>query len=475
MVLGCRATFASLSLVILLVGGISWASFQDFKSSVPHGDAVPGDTVDPDGSDQNILLIGNDTRAGATPSELKALHAGHDLTTDNADTMMVLHIPSNGSRPTLVSFPRDSWVTIPGHGKAKINAAYPDGYNAAKLAHRGEQQAQSAGIVSVIRSIHALTGLHIDHYMQVSLLGFYRISKAIGGVTVCLNAAQNKHTEVGDGAHGNSGIDLPKGVSVIEGTQALAFVRQRHGLPHGDLDRIKRQQYFLKAAFHKIESAGTLLNPFKMRDLLKAVGSSLLTDPSLDLLSLARQFESLSSGKIAFETIPNNGPQLITPDGVPTAIVAVDTKAIPAFITHLEGKSASAYAKATPAAATGVTVDVLNGANIPQLAARNADVLKRAGFRIATVDSTTTTPKTTVEYPPGNEAQAKALAARVPHATVLDTPDVARVTLVLGTDGREVSGVARATSGTSGSTSAASGASRPAAKQDRTVGLGCID
>ena len=89
--------------------------------------------------------------------------------------------------------------------------------------------------------------------MQVSLLGFYRISEAIGGVTVCLNAAQNATTDRDEFGSGYSGIDLPKGVSVIKGAQALAFVRQRHGLPHGDLDRIKRQQYFLRAAFDKID------------------------------------------------------------------------------------------------------------------------------------------------------------------------------------------------------------------------------
>ena len=120
--------------------------------------------------------------------------------------------------------------------------------------------------------------------MQVSLLGFYRISNAIGGVTVCLNAAQNASTDKDEFGHGYSGINLPKGVSVIKGKQALAFVRQRHGLPHGDLDRIKRQQYFLKAAFEKITSAGVLLNPFKMRDLLDAVGKSLLVDPKLNLV-----------------------------------------------------------------------------------------------------------------------------------------------------------------------------------------------
>ncbi|WP_375480272.1 LCP family protein [uncultured Jatrophihabitans sp.] len=468
---GLRAAVAVASLLVLVVSGVAWATFKNFTATVPHGSAVPADLRDPDGADQNILLVGDDTRAGATRAELKALHTGHDITTANADTMMILHVPANGSRPTLVSFPRDSWVTIPGHGKGKLNAAYPDGFNAAKAAHESEQQAESAGLILTIRTLHALTGLHIDHYMQVNLLGFYRISVAIGGVKVCLNAAQNKTTDRDAYGSGYSGIDLPKGVSVIEGKQALAFVRQRHGLPHGDLDRIKRQQYFLKSAFEKITTAGTLLNPFKIRDLLQAVGQSLLTDPQLDLLSLARQFESLTSGKIAFATIPNNGPKLIYPDGVETSIVQVNTSAIPAFVQQLEGKGDAAYMKAKPAAPASVTVDVLNGTSTPRLAARNAEALKKLGFRINTVDSTTTTPKTVVEYPPGREGQAKAVVRDVPRATAVPSPDVARVTLVLGADGRQVRGLATpAATATTASPTATT--AKPA---DPTTGLGCID
>jgi LCP family protein required for cell wall assembly len=474
LVVSVRALFALLSLLVIVASGIAWAEFRNFTASVPHGDRVPALAAgedDPDGSDQDILLIGNDTRAGATRAELKALHTGHDRSTANADTMMVLHVPHDGGRPTLVSFPRDSWVTIPGYGKGKINAAYPDGYRAAQARGRGEKAAQSAGIISTIRTIHGLTGLHIDHYMQVNLLGFYRISEAIGGVTVCLNAAQNAGTDRDEFGSGYSGIDLPRGVSVIKGKQALAFVRQRHGLPHGDLDRIKRQQYFLKAAFAKITSAGTLLNPFKMRDLLTAIGGSLLTDPALDLLSLARQFESLTSGRIRFATIPNNGPQLIYPDGVETAIVEVNRAAIPAFISRLEGKGDAAFAQATAADPATVTVDVLNGTDTARLASRNADALRGFGFRINTVDSTpSSTPTTTVEYPPGQEGKAKAVLRVVPHAKAVPTSDVPRVTLVLGTDGRVVKGVTAPTSASgAGSTTGATKA------EDATGGLGCID
>jgi LCP family protein required for cell wall assembly len=470
---GVRALFASISLLVIVGSGLAWVTFENFTAHVPHGEAVPAlrsGEADPDGAAQNILLIGNDTRAGATRAELTALHTGHDKSTANADTMMLLHVPADGARPTLVSFPRDSWVAIPGHGKGKINSAYPDGYNAAKAAGRNEVAAQSAGIVLTIKAIHALTGLYIDHYMQVSLLGFYRISEAIGGVTVCLNAAQNASTDKDQFGSGYSGIDLPKGVSVIKGVQALAFVRQRHGLPHGDLDRIKRQQYFLKSAFQKLTSAGVLLNPFKLRDMLSAMSSSLLTDPGLDLLALARQFESLTSGKITFATIPNNGPRLIYPDGVETSIVEVNRPAIPAFVASLEGKRNSTYDNATPAARGSVTVDVLNGTSVAHLAARNARALQGLGFKIDTVDSTPSPAEASViEYPPGREAQAKALAAVVAHAKAVMTPGVARVTLVLGSDGRWVQGLAQPAPRT-GSGHASGGAAA-----DPTHGLGCID
>jgi LCP family protein required for cell wall assembly len=466
---GVRALFASLSLLVLIGSGLAWVTFKNFTEHVPHGAPVPalaaGET-DPDGAAQNILLIGSDTRAGATRDELKALHTGQDKSTVNADTMMVLHVPADGAHPTLVSFPRDSWVTIPGHGRGKINSAYPDAYYAAKSAGQSERQAESAGILETIRTVHALTGLYIDHYMQVSLLGFYRISEAIGGVRVCLKHAQNASTDRDAFGSGYSGIDLPKGVSVIKGVQALAFVRQRHGLPHGDLDRIKRQQYFLKAAFQKILSAGSLLNPFKMRDLLQAISSSLLVDPKLDMISFARQFATLTAGSITFATIPNNGDQLIYPDGVETSIVAVNRAAMPSFVAWLDGRGDAAYAAAVPAAPGTVTVDVLNGTSTTRLAARNAAALRSLGFRTDLVDSTPTPARSSlIEYPAGREAQAKAVAAAMPQAEPVRTPDVARVTVVLGSDGDWVGDLARPARPAAGGHHATAAAG----------GLGCID
>jgi LCP family protein required for cell wall assembly len=432
-----RLAVAILSLVALVGSGLAWAAYRNFTASINHGDPVPPlakGQHDIDGKDQNILLLGNDSRAGATPDELRALSTQDDGGSVNTDTMMVLHIPAGGGKATIISIPRDSWVSIPDNGKDKINATYGDGYSTAKTAGQDETARESAGIRLLITTITGLTGLYIDHYVEVNLLGFYRISNAVGGVDVCLLHPQRDSY---------SGIDLPAGHSVIKGSQALAFVRQRHGLPGGDLDRIKRQQYFLSAAFSKVLSGGTLLNPFKLHALLHAVSSSLLTDPALNPMSLARQFQDLSSGNITFATIPNDGPQMIYPDGVATAVVTVDTAAMPGFVNRLQGKPADpTLASAPPATPSSVSLDVLNGTSGPGLAGRNGDALRTAGFRVDTVDSTDPTAATTVEYPDGAESAAKAVAAQVPGAQLVRTNSVRKVTLVLGSNGVEAKGLA---------------------------------
>lgn len=463
-----RILVAGLAFAIIIGAGYAWALYRNFTAHVPHGDPVPAwHGTDIDGDAQNILLIGDDSRAGATRAEQNALHVGHDNTTVNTDTMMILHVPTDGRRPSLMSFPRDSWVSIPGYGKGKLNAAYSDAYNAAIGHHKSEQQAESDGILLTLRTLEQLTGLRIDHYVQINLLGFYRISEAIGGVQVCLLHAQNRHTETDGGRHGFSGINLPKGVSTIKGAMALAFVRQRHGLPHGDLDRIRRQQYFLAAAFHKVASSGMLLNPFKLHALLDAVQSSLLTDPSLDLMSLARSFELLSAGQISFSTLPNNGAQLIYPDGVETSIVAVDYPAIHSFVQDFIGHTVdlSGVRAARP---SSTVVDVLNGTDIYRLATRNGRALEKLHFRVNTIDSTQEPVTTTaIQYPPGKAAQAKAVAAVVKGAQLVPTGDVRRVTLTLGSDGKQVTGLVPA--------------APPAKKKHKNPsskaanGLGCID
>lgn len=426
---GVRLAVALASLVMLIGSGLAWATYKNFSASIKHGDPVPAlakGQHDADGKDQNILLLGNDSRAGATKAELRALSTQDDGGSVNTDTMMLLHVPAGAGKATVISFPRDSWVDIPDNGKGKINAAYGDGYVAAKNRGADETARESAGIRLLMRTITGLTGLHVDHYVEVNLLGFYRISNAIGGVQVNLCQAQHEP---------NSGINLPKGHSTIKGKQALAFVRQRYNLPNGDLDRIRRQQYFLSAAFRKVSSAGTLLNPFKLQRLLKAVNSSLQMDNSLDPLKLAEQFQNLSAGNLIFKTVPTHG----TADNEAGSVVVVDPAEVRQFAADLIGGKKSQFGSAKTVAPGSFTVDVLNASTIDGAASRNADALRQRGFQVGTVGTVgTTSPATVIKYPAGMQAQAKTLAGQIPGAQAQQTSSVQRVTLLLGADGLQV-------------------------------------
>jgi hypothetical protein len=208
-----------------------------------------------------------------------------------------------------------------------------------------------------------------------------------------------------------------------------------------------------------------LLNPFKLHRLLSAVSSSLLTDPKLDLLSLARSFELLSAGDISFATLPNNGSQVIYPDGVQTAIVRIDYAAVPGFVRSITGHPPDpALGKVSAARPAQVTLDVLNGTTRYKLATRNAQQLKRLGFTVNVVDSTPApVAATSVLYRPGQQAAAKAVAKAVPGAKLVETTSVRRVTLELGGDGRQVQGLASRST------------VRAPAPHTRKPALGCID
>jgi LCP family protein required for cell wall assembly len=322
-----------ISIVLLVLAGTYWWKFHQFKSNLDRVDIASAQQScgGSDSGGQNILVVGNDDRNDMTDTEVKALHTGRSGGSLNTDTMMIIHIPSDGSKATLVSLPRDSYVQIPHHGKAKLNSAYPDAYTAT---HGSLAAKRAAGANLLVCTVEQLTGVHIDHYAQVDLLGFYRISNAIGGVSVRMCAAVREK---------NSGIHLHKGVNVIKGRQALAFVRQRYNFPNGlgDLDRVKRQQYFLTAAFRKVASAGTLLNPFKLQDLLTAVQSSLFVDSSLDPLSLGRELENLTANNISGKTIPTDG----FADTDVGSVVVVHPTAVRAFMAKVINPPARAPKK----------------------------------------------------------------------------------------------------------------------------------
>jgi hypothetical protein len=303
--------------------------------------------------------------------------------------------------------------------------------------------------------VQNLTNLHVDHFVKVSLLGFYQIAEALGPIQVCLNQAAHDPF---------SGTDLPAGVSTLNAKQALSFVRQRHYLPRGDLDREVRQQYFLSTELRKATSAGVVLKPARLKKLLDAVSSALETDPGLDLLQFATQFKGLSAGNVRFTTIPILGTPTITDaNGNRVSIVAVDFAALPAFISRIVGPP-TAYTSASAGDPKDVSVEVQNGTGVRGLAGSQGHALSGLGFRIA---GTTTAPDhttiTTIEYPAGQESAAKAVAAHVPGVAVAQSSSVSRVTLTLGTDDVRVStGTSAGGSGGSGGSGGAASSSAAA-------------
>jgi LCP family protein required for cell wall assembly len=455
---GLRVAAAILSVVVLVASGLMWFLYRDFTGKVGRVNAIGRTADDVDGRDQNILLVGSDDRTNATPEELRELSTTR-VASNSTDTMILVHVPADGRKATAVSFPRDSYVEIPGYGRHKLNSAYING-----ATDGGRSKADpDRGRQLLVQTISELSGLHVDHYVEVDLLGFYRITKAIGGVEVCLRKAQKEP---------DSGIDLPAGRSVIEGKQALSFVRQRKGLPNGDLDRIVRQQYFLGATFRKMTSVGVLGNPIKLKRLLDAVGSSLRMDADLDPLQLARQVRGLAAGNVEFKTVPNLGTA--TRGGA--SVVLLDEDKLPAFFRSIANPApAKAPAKAAPR--DQVTVDVFNGSGRQGVAASAATELRDAGFQVGTTGNADRRdyPRSEIRYAPGKEAQARAVLAVVQGASLVERDGLGEsVQLVIGAGFSGVGSGGSGTSAGSGSAPPAGGAADRAPTRT-AADAGCIN
>jgi LCP family protein required for cell wall assembly len=404
-------------IVIALVGiGYVAINYQSFIAGITHVNAlVPGGTSS--GKDQNILLVGDDHRpAGASAAELAQLGTTQDGGGISTDTVMVLHIPADGQHPTLISFPRDSWVDVPGVGMRKLNAAF--GIGAATGGAAG-------GAQLLVRVIQNLTGLNITHYVRISLLGFYTVINALGPVTVCLTHAVNDPY---------SGINLPAGTSTLNAQQALAFVRQRHGLPDGDLDREIRQQYFLSIEAKNILTAGTLLNPIKLHNVLTAVSSSIETDPGLNLLDLAAQVKGFG-GNLSSATIPVLGTPTIRVNGTYVSIVELNQAAIPAFISGIVHPKSTVTSTTAAAPLPGaISVTVRNARQVTGAAAAASLALKEAGFVVGTPADATMQSTTTVDYPKGEAAAAAVVSRYLPGSTVKPVTGITGIEVVLGAD-----------------------------------------
>jgi len=428
---GTRVVSALAAAAILGTSGWGWYLGEVADSSVNRTDAIPTDgNVDQfDGSAMNMLLVGSDSREGLTPQMASELNTGM-VAGQNTDTMMLVHVPADGSAASFVSFPRDSYVEIPGYGMDKLNSAYAYGYNGAAEGS-SEKNRRAEGAQLLIQTISQLSGVKIDHYAEVDLLGFFKLSNVVGGVEV--NLCQPAKEE-------NSGIDLPAGKQTISGDQALAFVRQRHGLLRGDYDRIVRQQTFIAAMIRKMLAQDVLLDLGKQRELVAAAADALTVDQSLDLMGLAQQMQSVKPGEINFQTIPI-AAETRDDRGLYIAELPDEATMHEFFRTLTAEPEKDAPESAAPEKTverSEVTVDVYNGSGIVGLAKSASEDLTAKGFGAGTTgnaDSSSYT-ATEIRYAAGEEALANAVLEAVPGASLVESTEVpaGTVHLVLGSD-----------------------------------------
>ena len=285
-----------ISIGIVLISGFAWLGLGRISGAISRVSVFNNLTDRPEraSSAVNYLVVGSDTREGLTKEELRQLRVGSTKTAAGArsDTMMLVHISKSRDKAVVISLPRDSLVTIPAHigmdGKtqiseqpAKLNAAFAWG-----------------GAPLLIQTLEKKTGLRIDHYVEVNFVGFKNVVDALGGIEVCTKK------DIDDP---KSHLVLPAGVHTLNGIESLKYVRTRDFDGMGDLGRMQRQQQFVAAIFRKASSTGVLLNPFKVKNLISAIFSTVKTDETLnqgDILTLAKQIKNLTPGKMRTLTVP---------------------------------------------------------------------------------------------------------------------------------------------------------------------------
>jgi LCP family protein required for cell wall assembly len=275
-----------MSALILIVSGSAWALTGYINGHIKRVDAGTANSAST--GPLNILVAGVDPRTGLTHHEEVVLHVGDDVSS-NSDTLMLMHVSADRSRVTVVSIPRDSWVSIPGHGMDKINAAY--GLGGAKL---------------TVQTVEQATGLTINDYVEVDFLGFVRVIDALGGVNICLPQALDDPY---------SGLDLSAGEHHVDGITALAYARDRHSFATSDLARIQDQQRLLSSALSEAIHSGLLANPIRLSQFINAALSSLTVNQGLNVAALADQMRGITAGNVTFTTVPLANVDYQTPTG----------------------------------------------------------------------------------------------------------------------------------------------------------------
>ena len=301
-----------LVLALVGVGVYAWRVDRGLTSNINRGidlpsDADPRPTAVPDTGTLNYVLLGSDSRDPENAAD------------GRSDSIMVVHLNEQRDKAYIVSFPRDMYVDIPGHGKDKINAAYLLG-----------------GPPLTVRTLETLTGVRMDHVALIGLEGFIQLTEDLGGVTVTNKTAFRSH-----------GFDYPKGRITIAGEEALWFVRERKSLPEGDLDRAENQRKVIRAIVAKGLSSEVISDPARFTSFVSNLARHLTVDNSLTDAEVRRTALSLrlQGDDIELLQAPISGFDT-TSDG--QSIDVVDTAKLAELSEALQNDTMQAYVEKYP-------------------------------------------------------------------------------------------------------------------------------
>ncbi|RFU40815.1 LytR family transcriptional regulator [Actinomadura logoneensis] len=443
--------------VVLLGGGIAAWLYQDLRGNIRQEhvkDRLGANRPAKLNKSLNILLVGSDTREG----ENGRYGSAAEIAGARSDTTILLHLSPNRDEAVGISFPRDSMVRMPACRREQ-GADVP--------AHFGmiNEAFANAGPTCTWKTLESLTGIHIDHFVQVDFVGFKRMVDALGGVEICLDRPVDDP---------RAELHLKAGRQTVKGDDALGYVRARYSLGDGsDLERIQRQQKFMASVVNKASGSSMLTDPAKTYRFLKAATESVTTDDELDLggmRKIANGLKDMSAGQVRFVTVP---VEPYAPDPNRVQWDQTQAKALFEAIRHDNDLPAAPPAPQTagrPVAALGtpepsgrpsgaagptqgatpsnrpkppvkVRVTVVAAGATQENVTRIVQQLKRRGFDVQKkVEKAAPVRQTSLSFAPSAEGQATRLARIAPTAVL--TPDPATppgtLRLVLGTDGLQL-------------------------------------
>jgi LCP family protein required for cell wall assembly len=412
------------TLTITFVAVAAYAAFRNVYDSIHHvfvTNSELGKRPPKLNGSENILIIGSDSRTGTHG------RYGRGIQGSRSDTSMILHIPPTHTGAIVISLPRDTMVPI--YGCDRDDNGHPGQQAQPGVLEQLNSTFSNGGPACLWKTLEQVTRIHIDHFVMVNFGGFKSIVDDVGGVPVCLPFA------IKDPA---SKLNLPAGKSVVKGSQALAFVRERHIGYGSDLQRINRQQVFLASLAQKVKQSSSLTNPAKLYSLTHDIASSLTTDSGLtftDMYAIANSLKGLSTSALQFIMAPVVPYPLNPNDLVEFAQPSADDlfHAIARDNHILKAARRDEHVKPLPTVKPGkVQLQVLNGTSVPGLAATTAGQLSARGFKVAHFGNATAASSTVIEYASATQmAQVNTLEKEIPGATAKQVTSLKGSTLHL--------------------------------------------